>query len=81
MKLALGDWIDSRHGVLTTWPIGAGKSWFGCAMAQYACRRGASAYHQRMPRLGEELRISHGNGTFGKWLMKLAKTDVLLLDD
>ncbi len=31
--------------------------------------------------LGEELRIRHGNGTFGKWLMQLAKTDVLLLDD
>ncbi len=34
-----------------------------------------------MPRLSEELRIRHGNGTFGKWLMQLAKTDVLLLDD
>ena len=34
-----------------------------------------------MPRLGEELRIRHGNGTFGKWLIQLAKTDVLLLDD
>ena len=35
----------------------------------------------RVPRLGEELRIRHGNGTFGKWLLQLAKTDVLLLDD
>jgi DNA replication protein DnaC len=31
--------------------------------------------------LGEELRIRHGNGTFGKWLIQLAKTDVLVLDD
>jgi DNA replication protein DnaC len=37
--------------------------------------------YQRVPRLGEELRIRHGNGTFGKWLIALAKTDVLLLDD
>jgi DNA replication protein DnaC len=28
-----------------------------------------------------ELRIRHGNSTFGKWLLQLAKTDVLLLDD
>ena len=60
---------------------GAGKSWLACALAQYACRRGHSALYLRVPRLGEELRIRHGNGTFGKWLLQLAKTDVLVLDD
>lgn len=81
MSLALSDWIEAGHSVLITGPTGAGKSWLACALAQYACRRGHSAYYQRMPRLGEELRIRHGNGTFGKWLMQLARTDVLLLDD
>lgn len=81
MSLALGDWIESGHSVLITGPTGAGKSWLACALAQYACRRGHSALYQRVPRLGEELRIRHGNGTFGKWLIQLAKTDVLLLDD
>jgi DNA replication protein DnaC len=81
MSLVLGDWIDSGHSVLITGPTGAGKSWLACALAQYACRRGHSALYQRVPRLSEELRIRHGNGTFGKWLMQLAKTDVLLLDD
>ena len=60
---------------------GAGKSWLACALAQYACHRGHSAFYQWVLRLGEELRIRHGNGTFGKWLMQLARTDVLLLDD
>ena len=27
------------------------------------------------------MRIRHGSGTFGKWLLALAKTDVLVLDD
>ena len=81
MSLALGDWIDSGHSVLITGPTGAGKSWLACALAQYACRRGHSAYYQRVPRMGEELRMRHGNGTFGKWLLQLARTDVLLLDD
>jgi DNA replication protein DnaC len=35
----------------------------------------------RVPRLQVELRIRHGSGTFGKWLLQLARTDVLLLDD
>ena len=81
MSLALGDWIESGHSVLITGATGVGKSWLACALAQYACRRGHSALYQRVPRLSGELRIRHGNGTFGKWLLQLAKTDVLLLDD
>ena len=81
MSLALGDWIDRGHSVLITGPTGAGKSWLGCALEQYACRRGHSALYVRVPRLSEELRIRHADGTFGRWLVQLAKTDVLLLDD
>jgi DNA replication protein DnaC len=81
MSLALGDWVASGHCILITGPTGAGKSWLACALAQHACRRGYSALYQRVPRLPEELRMRHGNGSFGKWLLQLAKTDVLLLDD
>lgn len=81
MSLALGDWIASGHSVLITGATGSGKSWLACALAQYAARKGHTALYQRVPRLGEELRIRHGNGTFGKWLIQLAKTDVLILDD
>jgi len=81
MSLALGDWVASGQSILMTGPTGAGKSWLACALAQYACRRGHSALYQRVPRLQEELRIRHGSGMFGKWLVQLAKTDVLVLDD
>lgn len=81
MSLALGNWVGTGNSILITGPTGAGKSWLACALAQYACRRGHSAVYQRVPRLQEELRIRHGSGTFGKWLLQLAKTDVLLLDD
>ena len=81
MSLALGEWVQAGHAVLITGPTGAGKSWLGCALAQHACRRGHSAIYQRVPRLGEELRIRHANGTFTRWLDTLKNTDVLLLDD
>ena len=81
MSLALGDWVNAGHSILITGPTGAGKPWLGCALAQYACRRGHSAIYQRVPRLQEELRIRHGSGAFSKWLIQLAKTDVLVLDD
>lgn len=81
MSMALGTWVESGHSILISGPTGVGKSWLACALAQYACRRGYSACYQRVPRLAEELAIRHGSGTFGKWLIQLAKVDVLLLDD
>ena len=44
----------------------------GAAIPSITC-----AHH----RLAEELRVLHGAGSFGKWLLQLAKTDVLILDD
>ena len=81
MSLTLGPWVRSGHAVLITGPTGAGKSWLGCALAQHACRQGHSAFYQRVPRLAEELRIRHANGTFTRWLDVLKNTDVLVLDD
>ncbi len=80
-SLALGDWIKTGHAVIITGATGSGKTWLACALGQYACRRGHSVTYLRTPRLAEELRVLHGAGSFGKWLIQLAKTDVLILDD
>jgi DNA replication protein DnaC len=80
-SLALGDWVDSGYSLLISGPTGAGKSWLACAYTQYACRRGHSALYLRAPRLGEELRVLHGNVGFTKWLLQAARVEVLLLDD
>ena len=81
MSLALSRWVEEGQAILITGATGSGKSWLGCALAQYACRRGQSALYLRTPRLAEELRILHGDGTFARWLAAVARTDVLVLDD
>lgn len=81
LRLALRAWISAGRSVLITGPSGIGKSWLACALAQHACRRGYSAIYQRVPRLPEELFIRHGSGVIGKWLIQIAKTDVLVLND
>jgi DNA replication protein DnaC len=81
MSLALGPWIERGDTVLLGGCAGVGKTWIACALGQYACRRGHSARYLRVPRLPEELRLLHGSGQFGKWLIALAKLDVLILDD
>jgi len=80
-SLALSGWVERGDTILISGATGLGKTWLACALAQYACRQGRSALHLRVPRLAEELRVLHGAGAFGKWLLALAKTDVLVLDD
>lgn len=51
------------------------------AFATLACRHGLSARHERVGRLLDELRIARGDGSYGKRLVQLAKTELLILDD
>jgi DNA replication protein DnaC len=81
MSLALSNWITQGDTILLSGPTGVGKSWLACALAHYACRRRHSALYLRVPRLAEQLRVLHGSGGFGKWLVQLARTEVLVLDD
>lgn len=80
-SLGGGDWIRHHHNCLITGPTGSGKTWLACALGNTACRQGFSVLYLRLPRLFEELRIAHGDGSFTRRLIALAKTDVLLIDD
>ena len=80
-SLAGGDWIRQQHNLLLTGATGAGKTWLACALGNQACRQGYSTLYLRTPRLLEQLRIAHGDGSFGRTLQQLAKVDVLVLDD
>ncbi len=81
VALAGCEWIRRSQNVLLTGPTGAGKTWLACALGNQACRQGFSVMYVRVPRLLEQLRVAHGDGSFGKLLAQLARIDVLLLDD
>ena len=74
-------WISAHQNLVITGATGCGKTWLACALGNAACRQGRSVAYVRTPRLFEELRIAHGDGSFGKRLAVLAKTDLLILDD
>ena len=80
-QLATGRWIDEHQQVLVTGATGTGKSFIACALAHQACRRGYRAYYRRASRLFDDLRVARADGTYGRLLGKLARMDVLLLDD
>lgn len=80
-SLALGNWIRHGHNLIVTGPTGGGKTWLACAFGNQACRQGLSVTFQRLQLLLEDLAVSHGDGSFRKRLMQLAKVDLLILDD
>ena len=81
LDLAQCQWIKKHLNILITGPTGVGKSWIACALAQKACREGYSALYLRLHRLLQDLPIAKGDGRYTKLLLRLAKVDVLILDD
>ena len=67
--------------MLITGATGVGKTWLACALAQQAARSGFTVLYMRAPRLLEELRVAHGDGSFARRLAQLARIDLLALDD
>lgn len=80
-QLATGAWIGERLNVLVSGATGVGKSYLACALGQMACRQGLNVMYRRVPRLFEELRIARAEGSYARKLLKMAKMDLLILDD
>jgi DNA replication protein DnaC len=81
--LTLGNsrWIAEQHNLLITGPTGIGKSFLACAFVERACRRGFTAYYVRASRLAHELAVARGDGSYARLLSRLAKLDLLAIDD
>lgn len=75
------EWIRTHLHLLITGPTGVGKSYLACALGHQACRNGYRVEYHRVPRLFPELSLAKGDGRFGTLLRRLAKIDLLILDD
>jgi DNA replication protein DnaC len=79
--LAGGDWLRHAHNLLITGATGCGKTWLACALAHQAARSGFSVLYTRAARLFDELQVAHGDGSFPRRMVQLAKLDLLVIDD
>jgi DNA replication protein DnaC len=80
-ELASTAWIEAHRNVLFTGPTGIGKSWIACALGNLAARAGLTVSYLRVPKLLESLQQSRGDGSHLKALARLAKVQLLILDD
>lgn len=80
-ELATCRWVSLHQNIVVTGPTGLGKSYIACALGNRACRHGHSALYRRASRLLEELSQARAEGTYHKLLQRIAKTNVLILDD
>ena len=81
LRLADCEWIRQHHTVLIVGATGTGKTYLACALGQNACRHGLTVRYVRLPRLLQELGLARADGSYGKLLATLAKTELLLVDD
>jgi DNA replication protein DnaC len=81
MRLISCDWIKHHQNIIITGPTGAGKTYMACALANKACREGYRSFYIRSPKLYYELAVSRGDGSYGNLINKLARTQILVIDD
>jgi DNA replication protein DnaC len=81
LRLATSEWIRHHQTVLLVGATGTGKTYVACALGQSACRHGLTVRYLRLPRLLHDLGLARADGSYGKLLATLAKTDLVILDD
>jgi DNA replication protein DnaC len=80
-QLASCRWVEEHQAILITGMTGTGKSYLACALAHQACRKGFRAAYRRASRLFDELKLARADGTYPRMLARLARVDVLVIDD
>jgi DNA replication protein DnaC len=80
-SLASCDWVKQHHNVTISGASGIGKTYLCCALLEQACRRGYTAYYASAPKFFRQLAIGYADGSFDRILSKLARIDVLGIDD
>lgn len=80
-QLASCSWVAENLNILITGATGVGKSYVASALGQAACRRRLRVTYRRVPRLFDEIALSRADGSYARLLSRLAKANVLILDD
>lgn len=74
-------WVQRHENLFVTGPTGCGKSYLASALAHKACRDGYLVFYSRATALFRDLALARADGSLRNLLTRLARTDVLVVDD
>ncbi len=81
LELAQLAWVTKRENLAITGATGTGKSWVAQAIGFEACRNGLTVFFNRQPKLIHLILHAKATGGFPALLKRLAKVNLLILDD
>jgi DNA replication protein DnaC len=80
-RLSNGDYIKNGEAILITGASGCGKSFLASALGNQACRQAYTVAYLNMQKLLVQLKLARIDGSIIKLFDRLAKTDLLIIDD
>ena len=80
-ELATGGYLAKGESVLITGSTGCGKSFLASALGHQACSQGSKVLYFNTQKLLMQTKMSRLDGSFLKFFEKLAKANLLILDD
>lgn len=79
--LVSGTYLENGESIIITGATGCGKSFIASALGHQACAQGFSTAYFNMQKLTKQLKIARLEGSIISFFLKLAKTQLLILDD
>ncbi len=80
-RLALLDFVRSHENAIITGATGTGKSYLAQALGNHACMMLFKTLYYNTARLMDHLKLARLEGNYTKYLMKIEKAELLILDD
>ena len=75
------NWLLASQNVLVSGPTGVGKTYLICALGNQACRQGFSTRYFKQSKLLAAISAGRADGSLPRFLDKLVKTELLIIDD
>ena len=80
-RLADCAYIERAENLFITGATGCGKSFLACALGYQACLLGYRTLYLNMNRFCEQIAVAKVDGSFIKWINRIQRVGLLVLDD